>query len=118
MDPWWTEQGAGIAGAIIGGVGGSVIGGIGGGVGGPLAAAGKARAFVVGFFWAAIACGIALVAAGIAALSMGQPMHVWMVLLAPGALFAGLMGGLLPVIKQRYRQHEQRRLAAEEFRRA
>lgn len=118
MDPWWTEQGAGIAGAIIGGGGGSIFGGIGGGIGGPLAAMGKARSFVLGFFWLAILTGAALAIAGLVALALGQPWFVWTVLLGPGALIAGLAAGLLPVIRQRYRDHERRRLAAEELRRA
>ncbi len=118
MDPWWTEPGAGIAGAIIGGVGGTVLGGIGGGVCGPLAAAGKARGFVMGFFWTALIVGAALVITGVVAMIfLDQPTHVWLVLTAPGALFAALSGGLIPAIKKRYTDAEQRKLAAEELRR-
>ncbi len=118
MDPWWTEQGAGLAGALIGGVGGSVFGGIGGGVCGPLAAAGKGRAFVVAFFWFAIVAGAALVITGVVAkIFMDQPTHVWLPLVGPGALIAALSGGLMPAMKKRYADAEQRKLAAEELRR-
>ncbi|MEQ8769075.1 MAG: hypothetical protein RIB60_01045 [Phycisphaerales bacterium] len=118
MDPWWTEQGAGIAGAIVGGVGGSLLGGIGGGVCGPLAAAGRGRAFVMAFFWTAIVISAALVVTGaVAMIFLDQPTHVWLVLTAPGALFGALSGGLMPGIKKRYADAEQRKLAAEELRR-
>lgn len=117
MDPWWTEQGAGIAGAIIGGVGGSLLGGVGGGVCGPLAAKGKARTFVMGFFIAAFLIGVALIGVGVTALALGQPFHVWFWLAMPGVLFAVLSGVMIPTFRARYAHHEQRRIASEELRR-
>lgn len=116
MTPWFDEQTAGLVGGLLGAGVGTVFGGIGGGVGGPLAAMGKARAFVLGIFYFGLAVGVGLAITGLAALVMGQPWWVWMSFLLPGVVSAGVMGGLLPVVKMRYRQAEQRKLDAQNFR--
>jgi len=117
MDPWWTEQQAGMIGGLLGAGIGVFFGGIGGGLGGPLAAAGRAKAFVLGIFGAGIAIGAVLVITGLVALVLGQPWHVWLWLIMPGAVCAVVCGSLFPIVRMRYRQHEERVLAAEEFRR-
>ncbi|MCL4221124.1 MAG: hypothetical protein KJZ65_07115 [Phycisphaerales bacterium] len=116
MTPWFDEQTAGMVGGLLGAGVGGVLGGIGGGVGGPLAAMGKAKHFVLGIFVFGIVVGVALVAVGLAALVMGQPWWVWVSFVGPGVIAAGLMGGLLPVVRMRYRQAEQRKLDAQSFR--
>jgi len=115
MTPWFDEQMAGLVGGSIGAGIGVVFGGIGGGVGGPLAAMGKARSFVLGMFYVAIVVGVLLGGVGVYALATGQPAWVWMCFLLPGVLAVTIMGSLLPVVKMRYRQAEQRRLDAQEF---
>lgn len=116
MTPWFDEQTAGLVGGLLGAGVGTVFGGIGGGVGGPLAALGKAKAFVLGIFIVGIACGVAMVGVALVALALGQPWWVWLSFLMPGLISAGVMGGLLPVVKTRYRQAEQRKLDAQSFR--
>ncbi len=118
MMEWWTPQQAGLLGGLIGGGGGGVlIGGIGGGLCGTLAGKGLARRFVMSYITAmgVLFAGVLLV--GLYALAIGQPYHVWYVLGLPGALgtFFGI-GGIF-MFRRRYAQHEQRTLAAEEFRR-
>ena len=49
---------------------------------------------------------------------MGQPFFVYYPLLLIGILASGLMSGLLPVIRKRYQEADNRRLDAEEFRRS
>lgn len=118
MQPWFDGQTAGMIGAIMGAGLGGGLGGIGGGVGGPLAAMGKAKALVVGTFYAAIIIAVLIAGVGIYALIDGQPWHVWFVFLLPGVLTGAIMGGLLPVIKSRYAQAEQRKLDADAIRSA
>ncbi|MEZ5979232.1 MAG: hypothetical protein R3F34_13545 [Planctomycetota bacterium] len=118
MDPWWTQTDAGLVGGGLGAFVGVVFGGIGGGIGGPLAARGRARGFVTGFFKLGVALGVLLLVGGIVALALGQPFHVWFWLAQPGLVLTFVMGALLPVVNRAYRQHEERRLAAEELRRS
>lgn len=116
MTPWFDQQMAGMVGGLLGAGVGTIFGGIGGGVGGPLAALGKARGFVLGIFYLGVLLGIGLIGVAVVAAVTGQPWWVWTSFLLPGVIGAGVMGGLLPVIKARYRQAEQRRLDAQSFR--
>lgn len=116
--PWFDPQAANTIGTVLGVTLGAGFGGIGGGIGGPLAALGKAKPLVLTIFYTAIALGIALAITGLTAIFLGQPRHVWLVFLFPGTLVAAIMGGLLPVIKKRYKEAEARKLAADQFRAA
>lgn len=117
MSAWFTPEQSNMVGAIAG----AVIGGVGGGgtgvLVGTLASRGKAKAFVASFmgFWIAVGL-ILLIAAGCAAID-GQPAHVWRPLLLNGFVPTVVLGSLLPMTLQRYRQAERRKLEAEEFRR-
>ena len=115
---WFSAREAGIWGGVMGAVFGAGFGGIGGGVGGPLAAMGKARGFVMSVFYLGIFCGFALLGVGAIALFGGQPWHVWLVFLQPGALMVLLFGALLPVLRKAYERAEQRKLDAASLRQA
>ncbi len=115
---WFDSNTAGLVGAIVGSGIGVVVGGIGGPLAGTLAPRGKAKKLVIGFYVACLALGVIFALAGVAALVMGQPFHVWFVFAMPGALTATLTGALLPVVLNRYAQADQRRLEAEELRRS
>ncbi|MEO1008147.1 MAG: hypothetical protein AAFX79_06250 [Planctomycetota bacterium] len=115
---WFDEQTAGIVGAIIGVVLGAGFGGLGGGIGGPLAAAGRARTLVLGVFAAGILMGLGLAATGLLALVLEQPWHVWFVFLMPGITSTLIFGILLPVIRKRYDEADQRRVDAQAIRTA
>ena len=116
MSPWWSEQAMAWIGAIGGGGIGVLCGTL-GALGGWLAPRGKGKAVVVPVHGAVVTAGIVSLGAGIAAVSMGQPYHVWYPLLLGGFIMTMVMGGLFPVVLLRYRQAEQRRLQAEELRR-
>lgn len=113
---WWTGSTAG----WIGGLGGGGVGLLGallGGIGGPLAQKGRARPLVVGGFVGAIAlCALSL-GAGLVALALGQPYHVWYPLVLPGAIGTLVFSVLLPQLLRAYARAEQRRVEAESLRR-
>lgn len=115
--PWWSLQTGNMLGAILGscvGLLGAVLG-----VALPLCAPrGKGRLALLALQIGGGGLGIAVLAAGLAALALGQPYHVWYPLLLSGLLGAGVLLGLLPVTLAVYRAAEQRRLAASELRRA
>ena len=113
VEPWFNPR---LAGGILGG-GVGVLGAVYGSLVGVLAPQGKRRSFVMALHWGMMALGAVFLVAGIWAAVAGQPYGVWYALLLPGALLVVLMGAFTPVIKQRYRQAEHRRLQAEEFRR-
>ncbi len=113
VEPWFNP---GLVGGLVGG-GVGVMGAVYGSLVGVLAPRGKGRTFVMAMHWGAIALGAVFLMAGIGAAVAGQPYGVWYSLLLPGVILVVLMGAFTPVIKQRYRQAEHRRLQAEEFRR-
>lgn len=111
MTPWWTEQ----VGAYIGAFGGASAGVFGGAFGaavGVLAPRGKCKGVVMGFHFGLVAIGAVAGAAGVAALAMGQPRHVYYPLLLGGGILTIVLGSLVPVVQQRYREAEERRLNA------
>jgi hypothetical protein len=117
MIPWWTDQDAG----YIGGIGGSLLGVLGGTLGtvaGVCAPRGKCRALVIGMTLLMIGVGGISLIAGVAAYSSDQPYAVYYPLLLVGIISTIVPGGLLPVIRKRYREADGRRLEAEEFRRS
>ncbi|MDQ7013239.1 MAG: hypothetical protein Q9O74_05000 [Planctomycetota bacterium] len=116
MNDWWTNQDAGLIGAI-GGSAIGVLGGLFGSVVGICAPKGIARGPVLGGQLAMAAFGVALLIAGVVAIVQHQPVHVWLPLVLGGSLLAGLMGGLYPVVRMRYAQAEARRMDAEALRR-
>ena len=116
MSPWWNEA----VGTYIGAFGGAGIGvvcGTFGGVAGMLAQKGTGRAFVLGFHLTVTVLGALVLLAGIVAVVMGQPYHVFFPLLLLGGITTAVMAPLYPVMKQRYAEAESRRLEAEAIRR-
>ena len=107
-EPWFDpNRYAWIFGAALGIVGGTL-----GSLAGTLAPRGKAKPLVMGLFVATIvACALMLVA-GVVAFLQGQPYGVWYGLGLPGGIGLLTLGGLLPVLKARYREAEERRLSA------
>ncbi|GMV24476.1 MAG: hypothetical protein AMXMBFR58_05070 [Phycisphaerae bacterium] len=111
MAEWWTLQ----SGIMVGAIGGSMLGVLGGGLGaaaGYLAPRGRCKGLVLGTQTALVAVGVVALIAGIVALATGQPRHVYYPLLLGGFSCSVVMGSLLPVVRMRYRQAEQRRLDA------
>lgn len=114
--PWFSDR----TGIMIGAFGGAGVGLLGGAIGvagGLLAPKGKGRGLVLGMMVAGIICGVICLIAGITALILDQPYAIWYPLTMLGAIPTGVMGGLLPVMRQRYAQAEQRRMDADDLRR-
>jgi hypothetical protein len=114
MDPWWTQQQAG----LVGGIGGSVVGIVGGLVGAMAGWVnrGKCKPLVVGVFGLAIAGSSTVLIAGLAALALHQPWHVCYPLVQVGCSIF-LFVPFAFMYQGRYRQAEMRHLEAEEMRR-
>ncbi len=107
VTPWWS----GATAAWIGGVGGSVIG-LCGALLGVLAGTGRGRRLVLVFVPVMIVLGIAAAAAGVIALTLGQPYAVYYPLLLGGGIVAFVFGFNYPFVIQRYRQLEFRKMHA------
>ena len=114
VQPWFEDWG--LVGTLLG-VGVGLLGGAYGMVFGICAPRGKAKGLLYGLHWFSLLLGLAVLAAGVTALIVGQPYDVWYLLLFSGAIVTGLVIGFTPMIKLRYRQAEHRKLNAEEFRR-
>lgn len=117
MSEWWT----GSQGAYVGAIGGSLIGVFGAIAGctiGYCVPKGKCRSLAVGMLASMLALGLALLAAGIAAVVLKQPYHVWYPMVLGGSILSMVCGINLPIVVARYRQVEARRLDAEALRRS
>ena len=116
-DPWFPDPNmfGAIYGSVVGGVGGSLLGLL-GAAAGTLAPQGKGRSWILGSMTAAVGLGVVQLAAGIVALATGQPYGIWYPLLLTGVIFTVVVGALLPVVRRRYDEAEQRRMQAESIR--
>lgn len=114
-EPWFSPEIGTYFGALAGGIGGALAG-ILGAVGGFLAPKGKGKSLVVGGMCFFFVFGVCSLAVGLAAVIQGQPYGIWYPFTLVGGLFAVIMGALLPVVLRSYRQADERRLRAEEFR--
>lgn len=115
VKPWFDNPNA--VGAWLGSSVG-VFGGIYGTLAGTLAPRGVARRFIFSLHWLGAILGLAMAVAGIVALSTGQPYAIWYGLGLPGLILMGVLLPLTGVLRQRYREADQRRIDAESFRRA
>ena len=94
---------------------GTVVGcscGVWGAVAGTLAPRGKARTLVLGLGSLLFGLSVVLLAAGLTALAMGQPYGVWYGLGLGGLVGTFVIPPVLPIIRQRYREGEERRMQA------
>jgi hypothetical protein len=114
---WWDPAVGNRVGAWCGASVG-VLGGLFGCAGGICAAKGRAKGLILGSQIALTVIGLFLLCAAVVGLVLGQPFHVWYPLGLPGLILGIVMGALIPVMRARYREAEQRQLAAAELRRA
>jgi hypothetical protein len=117
MTPWWTDQEAGLFGGIAGGALG-VLGGVLGTIAGICAPRGKCKSIVYGVVALMIAAGIISLITGVAALVLNQPYGVYYPPLLLGIICTMVSGFLIPLVRQRYREADNRRFEAEELRRS
>ncbi len=104
---WWTERQAG----LIGGLSGGLLGTLGAAIG-VLSGLGLARRFTLGICWACIAVGGLSLGAGLVAIFLRQPWHVWFPPVLLGLIATTVCGCNLPVIHRRYQQLEMRKMSA------
>jgi hypothetical protein len=104
---WWGERTAGVVGGLCG-----VTLGILGALIGCLTSTGRGRAAVLGGMKGMIAVGGASLVVGVAAVLLGQPYHVYYLLLLSGFLAAGLPLVLLSTCRKRFEEMELRKIAA------
>ncbi|QVL34539.1 hypothetical protein KIH39_11710 [Telmatocola sphagniphila] len=116
MMAWWTDQDAGWIGAIAGSSIG-ILGGLLGGLAGTFAPKGKYKSLVLSIAFSIALFGVISFGAGIYAFTQSQPFFVCYPLLLLGLVCCSVIA-LIPVINKRYREAENRRLEAEEFRRS
>ena len=110
-DPWFDpNQYAWIPGTIYGVAAGAM-----GALVGWLAPRGRARSLILRSWLALWALGVALLAVGLVALAQGQPWGVWYGLLLPGVIGTLVVGANSLVILKKYRDVEERRLAAKDL---
>jgi hypothetical protein len=116
-EPWFDPLQFGI---LVGAYGGGGLGGLcglWGAMAGLLAPYGKGRTFVIGFGWLILVVGIAALIFGVVALMAGQPWAIWYGPVLVGVITVPLIGSLLPMLRMRYRQADERKMQAEDFRR-
>jgi len=111
MEPWfdpnryaWIPGTAyGLAAALMGGLVGWLV------------PRGRARSFVLRAWFALWAAAVVLLIVGIVALAEGQPWGVWYGLILPGVIGSLVVGANSMVILKRYREVEERKMAAKDL---
>ena len=89
--------------------------GIWGAAAGCLAPFGRARGFIYGSLFLLVAVSVVFLAAGIYALSVGQPYGIWYGLGFPGLLCPFILVPLAFVMRLRYQQADERRMQAKDL---
>lgn len=106
-EPWFQPGLGGLVGGAFG-----LLGGVYGSVVGFCAPRGVGRSAVIGFHFACLAASVAMLAVGLYALAIGQPFSDWYAFVLPGLLGGILFGAFTPMVYARYRQAEERKMAA------
>lgn len=110
--PWFDPNAwAWLPGTLFG-----CLGGLWGACAGVLAPRGKARGFVLGAGVMFAVVSVAFLVAAIVAYLGGQPYGIWFGLGLPGIQGLIVFPMLLPLVVLRYRQAEERRMAAMDIR--
>ena len=111
IEPWFDPNHY----AWIPGTAYGLVAGLMGALVGWLVPRGRARTFILPAWFTLWAMAVALLVVGFVALANGQPWGVWYGLLLPGAVGTLVVGANSLVILKRYREVEERRLAAKDL---
>ena len=111
IEPWFDPNHY----AWIPGTAYGLAAGMMGGLVGWLVPRGRAGNFILRAWFTIWAIAVALLIVGVVALVNGQPWGVWYGLLLPGAIGTLVVGANSLVILKRYREVEERRLAAKDL---
>ena len=114
MEAWFNEQTAGMIGGIFGTFFGVFGGGILGGMSYWFIQKGLKKLYFSLYSFQLI-LGLAMLLAGIAAIILKQPYHVWYPLVLSGVLVFGIMGPLYFTIKKRFTDAELNKLQAKDL---
>ena len=104
---WWSRSFGNKLGAYLGSLIGILAGTV-GWIGGK----GKARGFVMAFFWSLLVFGLCSLAAGVAALILRQPYMVYYPLLLLGTITSAVSPSCIRTFRKRYEKAELRRMSA------
>lgn len=107
MEPWFAPWMGGVFGGVLG-----LLGGVYGSVVGFCAPRGIGRLAVMALHWFCVAVGIGFLIAAAVSMTNGQPWYVSYSLGLPGVIGTILFGVFTPLIHARYREAEQRKMAA------
>lgn len=99
---WWTPESGGVIGACLGSAVGVGFGAVPGLVLAPMAERGERREFSDLYLRTTFALGVLMALAALFALAIGQPWHVWGVLLLPASLLLLLVPAVHHGLKTRY----------------
>ena len=111
IEPWFDpNQYAWMPGAAYG-----LLAGLMGGLVGWFAPRGRARVFILRAWFTLWAIAVGLLIVGVVALVDKQPWGIWYSLLLPGGIGTLVVGANSLVILKRYREVEERRLAAKDL---
>ncbi|MFN0134618.1 MAG: hypothetical protein ACKVS9_00705 [Phycisphaerae bacterium] len=116
MTEWWTPMQGTFFGAF-GGAGIGVLLGTFGAIVGVYAARGKLGQWAVSVVVAVTALGVVTCVAGMIALAIGQPYHVYYPLMLIGGIASLVCGCNISTVRNAVRSCQQRKLAAAELRR-
>lgn len=117
-EPWFDLNQFGAWYGSIAGGGGGTLCGIVGALGGTLAPRGIGRRWILGLMYGLVVAGIAQLTFGIYALAVGQPYGIWYGPVLGGTVMTLVVGVLIPVVRWRYREAEERRVEAEGLRKS
>ena len=118
VEPWFEPNHFGaLYGSIAGGVGGS-LGGILGALAGIFVPRGIGRSWILGAMYVFVAIGVAQLLFGTYAWIAGQPWGIWYGPLLCGFIYTAVIGPMIPMMKMRYRQAEERRMEAAALRKS
>ena len=110
--PWFDpNHWAWLPGSLLG-----CFGALWGTLGGVLAPQGKARPLVLGLGVLLGGLSVLLLGTAMTALWAGQPYGVWYGLGLPGLIGTLVLCPLIPLVRKRYREAEERWIQAEDFR--